>query len=217
MAKGLILATAAIAAAFSMTAPAAATTYTLDFAGNICSGACGNYSFIEQSYGDVVGVVDVEYDGNIATVADENLQWWDSYSGMPAVAWGQAGATAELFLSPAAGYAVTLKSFNLGSYLNVNRTTQFYIRDGAGNLLDSQNPLVVGASPFSYSTSWWSATGIRIQFGPDGYDVGIDNIVFSVDPVRGPVPEPASWALMIGGLGLAGSLLRRRRMVPAVA
>jgi hypothetical protein len=29
------------------------------------------------------------------------------------------------------------------------------------------------------------------------------------------VPEPASWALMIGGFGLAGSALRRRRVLPA--
>jgi hypothetical protein len=28
-----------------------------------------------------------------------------------------------------------------------------------------------------------------------------------------PVPEPASWALMIGGLGLAGATLRRRAAV----
>ncbi len=27
----------------------------------------------------------------------------------------------------------------------------------------------------------------------------------------GAVPEPASWALMIGGFGLIGSALRRRR------
>jgi hypothetical protein len=30
-----------------------------------------------------------------------------------------------------------------------------------------------------------------------------------------PVPEPASWALMIGGFGLAGAALRRRRAAPA--
>jgi len=27
----------------------------------------------------------------------------------------------------------------------------------------------------------------------------------------GPIPEPASWALMIGGLGLVGGMMRRRR------
>ena len=30
-------------------------------------------------------------------------------------------------------------------------------------------------------------------------------------PGYGGVPEPASWALMIGGFGLAGATLRRRR------
>ena len=31
------------------------------------------------------------------------------------------------------------------------------------------------------------------------------------------VPEPAGWALMIGGLGMAGAMLRRRRATRAVA
>lgn len=38
------------------------------------------------------------------------------------------------------------------------------------------------------------------------------------DPVGRPVsaaPEPAAWALMIGGLGLTGATLRRRRLVTA--
>ena len=33
----------------------------------------------------------------------------------------------------------------------------------------------------------------------------------------GGVPEPASWALMISGFGVAGSMLRRRRAVATAA
>jgi hypothetical protein len=40
--------------------------------------------------------------------------------------------------------------------------------------------------------------------GTSGY-LGLDNVTF------GLVPEPASWALMIGGFGLVGAMARRRR------
>ena len=41
------------------------------------------------------------------------------------------------------------------------------------------------------------------------YNVGLDNL--SVNDVAGTVPEPATWAMMIGGFGLAGAALRRRK------
>ncbi|ODT89770.1 PEPxxWA-CTERM sorting domain-containing protein [Phenylobacterium sp. SCN 70-31] len=37
----------------------------------------------------------------------------------------------------------------------------------------------------------------------------------TTNPVTGAVPEPATWAMMIGGFGLAGAVLRRRRLAPA--
>lgn len=41
-----------------------------------------------------------------------------------------------------------------------------------------------------------SATGIRITFGRDDYNLGINNIVFSVNAV----PEPESWLMLLAGI-----------------
>jgi hypothetical protein len=49
--------------------------------------------------------------------------------------------------------------------------------------------------------------------GIGGHSV-TDQAYITVDHVGG-VPEPASWALMIGGFGMAGAMLRRRRLVMA--
>ncbi|MFD1610841.1 PEPxxWA-CTERM sorting domain-containing protein [Sphingomonas tabacisoli] len=45
----------------------------------------------------------------------------------------------------------------------------------------------------------------------DGSRFSADNFVFGASVA--PVPEPASWALMIAGFGLAGSVTRRRKWV----
>ena len=39
---------------------------------------------------------------------------------------------------------------------------------------------------------------------------GTDRYTLTISNAVGAVPEPASWALMIGGFGLAGGALRRR-------
>ena len=49
--------------------------------------------------------------------------------------------------------------------------------------------------------------------GNDNIGIVIDNLSLSV----GPVPEPATWAMMIAGFGLAGMAARRRRPAVAIA
>jgi len=46
-------------------------------------------------------------------------------------------------------------------------------------------------------------------------DFGLDDIALQGPSVASGAPEPASWALMIGGFGLAGAALRRRRAAVA--
>jgi len=55
----------------------------------------------------------------------------------------------------------------------------------------------------------------RVDFSVSGADFAtISNTIF-VNQGSGAVPEPATWGLMIGGFGLAGAMLRRRRAVVA--
>jgi PEP-CTERM motif len=46
---------------------------------------------------------------------------------------------------------------------------------------------------------------------------GFEITQIAVSDVAGAVPEPASWAMMIAGFGIAGAALRRRRMRVAVS
>jgi hypothetical protein len=55
-----------------------------------------------------------------------------------------------------------------------------------------------------------------VENDPSGvYSVGISPDVANALPTAGGVPEPAAWALMIGGFALSGAALRRRRALAA--
>jgi hypothetical protein len=61
--------------------------------------------------------------------------------------------------------------------------------------------------------------GLSTKNNPDGVPGGSNTPVFSLGQVTVPaaaVPEPASWALMLGGFGLLGATVRRRSRVARV-
>jgi hypothetical protein len=83
-----------------------------------------------------------------------------------------------------------------------------------------------GTDMFHGDTNQSWSWGKRVNFDFGGYNV--NKVVlsstgnsFEVDNAAGAfqagVPEPATWALMIGGFGLMGAALRRRRSLSALA
>ena len=71
-----------------------------------------------------------------------------------------------------------------------------------------------------FYTTWFSGSNTSVDLALvnhntafSGNDFALDDIAFGI--TKPGVPEPATWALMLGGFGLAGVALRRRRLVAA--
>lgn len=215
--RGLLMLAAAAMLGAAAT-PASAVVLTFD--GNICEstgGVCTTNSQIREDYGDIPGVLDVQYRNLLGNTSVTKLRFWTTdYNDLVNVAWtdgGDGGSRAEIFLKPLNGSIVTLNGFDLGAWPDTQRTSTFTILDGDGNLLtDSGGNITIGIQPGNLHSSFdfslldiSSASGIRIQWGPSAFNVGIDNIDFSMSAI--PLPAPA-W--LLGG-GLLTLVARRRR------
>lgn len=103
-------------------------------------------------------------------------------------------------------YRLTL-DFDGGRTLTGTYTPMTNTFLGSGSIQDGLN--TISLSEFSFvrflgdSVSQYSATP-----GGDGNDY---NGNLELSSVAGAVPEPSSWALMIGGIGVVGIATRRRR------
>lgn len=80
--------------------------------------------------------------------------------------------------------------------------------------LSAPKPIAAPGTPFATDRQAWIRNDALapdwVRIGTDVTHQGPFNMSFSLNGVSG-VPEPAGWALMIGGFGAMGSALRRRR------
>lgn len=86
-------------------------------------------------------------------------------------------------------------------------------------VLDQTNVApVLGSNVWNTFTSTFAVTGTSGVLKVLAYSSGnyhVDDV--SVTDVSGGVPEPATWALMLAGFGVVGSVVRRHRRAPAGA
>lgn len=88
---------------------------------------------------------------------------------------------------------------------------------GSGGATAFSITLPLGFGPHHVDLSGYGALSQVILDGrSDEEGLLYDNFRFDVaEVVGGPVPEPASWAMMIAGFGLTGAAMRRRGMATA--
>jgi hypothetical protein len=213
MTKSLLLFLAAPLAAFAGGPSHAAV---IDFTDTGCTAINGVNCLIPQTYGDTADV-DVSYRAlNAATgqPVGSGLFMFSNYGDLTNVVFGGTDMlhyVAEITLTAKVDRLLSLQSFDVATYNGRSSTVPISIYDLAGNLLSggtyaTRSPTHATVTP---ATSYLS--GVVIRWGPDSYNVGLDNIAYDVRAtVPLPVPEPATWALMLCGFGSVGWSLRRR-------
>jgi hypothetical protein len=149
---------------------------------------------------------------------------------------GPAGSITVAVNQPNAQHVYVLADNVFGNYFADEFDVTFH---GAGG--DLSFAYVGGVDTRDYNTPNCATTGCTPYMGTPWYDdgggivldartfnlpkaFGLTSITFTQNhPVDGMilagvtvgVPEPAAWTLMIGGFGLAGAMLRRRRLATA--
>ena len=96
-------------------------------------------------------------------------------------------------------------------YQRVVNTSNNTAPSGTENTQATLSDWAAGLSGSAYVTAVYVGVGSSVG---SNYHVYVDNITFGGDTYNfetAVVPEPATWAMMIMGLGAAGSVLRRRR------
>ena len=144
------------------------------------------------------------------------LDSWDGYGSFPQgdnlEIWVDGVQVANLTSNQASGTGPDFDGASVIAF-GVQADSRFFYSDVL------VNAGTIPAMTFAHSASTLNlglrASGVGWQGGTDE-SFGVDSVNITYNARQGgAVPEPASWALMIGGFGLAGAALRRRRALAA--
>ncbi|MEI6417694.1 MAG: PEPxxWA-CTERM sorting domain-containing protein [Sphingomonadales bacterium] len=80
----------------------------------------------------------------------------------------------------------------------------------SGTMTDTDINLVGFQSPYDFWPAYLSNTAYDMNRDVVYFHNTMDNSLYRLGAAPGGVPEPASWALLIAGFGLAGMAMRRR-------
>ena len=204
-------------------APASADVIVLTFEG------AGDQAMIDDFYnggtdsqGHAGTNFGVEFNANALSLIDADAGGDGNFANEPTPDTILFFLSGTAILNYAAGFDTGFSFFYTSS---TAATVNVY--DGlnaTGNLIGSINLLAQSSDNCTGDPTGgfcnWTAGGVAfagtaksIDFGGTTNQTGYDNITFGSErPGTGnPIPEPATWALMIGGFAMAGSVLRRRR------
>jgi len=167
----------------------------------------------------------VNASGQFSFVGDANTFVRDGSLGLqPSVSAPPPGDTTNYFTVLGGGKATLTSAEGMGSfsfYLGSPDSYNFVkFTDFAGNTTTLQGAQIWNASTGDNGDQSW---GRRVSYNFDGavikqIEFSSTGNSFEFDSLASaPVPEPATWAMMIMGFGTAGAMVRRRRAVSTFA
>ncbi|MFS0737462.1 PEPxxWA-CTERM sorting domain-containing protein [Sphingomonas sp. 1P06PA] len=218
------LATVAVAIA----APASAATVLLTFENAPAPGACaatnggvasqqctGTNQFVGRDYGTTAelavlfqpyGSADLAFRTDDRSGGAGDLGTYSAGNSDAA-----SGNYAAITFTPTAGYEVSFTSLNYFRGTATSAPARFRLLDENDMVVFTQDTGSPGTTnPTLAINSAYYSGPITLEFASFSGIVSIDDLLLDVRQIATAVPEPASWALMIGGFGMTGAALRRR-------